>query len=90
MTRITFTRKFERQLEKVPEHIQVKVHAWIWAIKEAGLRAAQQSPGLHDEPLKGTRTGQRSIRLNRSYRLIYRIVEKQIHIELLEVHKHEY
>lgn len=90
MTKITFTRKFEKQLEKVPEHIRIKVQAWTWSVMEAGLRQTQQSPGLHDEPLKGGRAGQRSIRLNRSYRLIYRVIEKQIHIELLEVHKHEY
>lgn len=90
MTRITFTRKFEKQLDKVPENIRIKAQAWIWSAKEAGLRITQQSPGLHDEPLKGGRAGQRSVRLNRYYRLIYRIIEKQIHIELLEVHKHEY
>lgn len=90
MTRITFTSKFEKQLERVPENIRIKAHAWIWSVKEAGLRVTQKSPGLHDEPLKGSRNGQRSVRLNRSYRLIYRMIEKQIHIELLEVHKHEY
>lgn len=49
-------------------------------------------PGYHDEPLKGKRVGQRSIRLNRAYRAIYEIDETgQVHfIEVLEVNKHEY
>lgn len=49
-------------------------------------------PGFHDEPLKGQRQGQRSIRLNRAYRAIY--VERhggEIElVEVMEVNKHEY
>ena len=48
--------------------------------------------GFHDEPLKGKRQGQRSVRLNRAYRAIY--VERGTGavelIEVLEVNKHEY
>ena len=48
--------------------------------------------GFHDEPLKGKRQGQRSVRLNRAYRAIY--VEHETGevelIEVLEVNKHEY
>ena len=49
-----------------------------------------KSPGFHDEPLKGERKGQRSVRMNRAYRLIYRVIADRVHVELLEVHKHEY
>ena len=48
-------------------------------------------PGYHDEPLKGRRAGQRSIRLSRAYRAIYEIKEdtaKFVSVE--EVSKHEY
>lgn len=47
---------------------------------------------IHDEPLKGKRQGQRSIRLNKAYRAIY-IINKEgvIHfVEVEEVNKHEY
>jgi para-nitrobenzyl esterase len=48
-------------------------------------------PGYHDEPLKGDRAGQRSIRLSRAYRAIYEIrggTAKFVSIE--EVNKHDY
>lgn len=90
MIKVTFTRLFERQIDRVPDYIRDKVYAWIWSIKEVGLRQTQISPGLHDEPLKGSRSGQRSVRLNKAYRLIYRIIDNQIHIELMKVHKHDY
>ncbi len=45
----------------------------------------------HDEPLKGDRKGQRSIRLSRSYRAIYRVVKDHVVFILVEeVNKHEY
>ncbi len=47
-------------------------------------------PGFHDESLKGERKGQRSVRMNKSYRLIYRVIQDHVYIELLEVHKHDY
>lgn len=58
--------------------------------RREGIWEVMKSPGYHDEPLKGDRRGQRSVRLNKAYRLIYRIIENRIHIELLEVHKHDY
>ena len=49
-----------------------------------------KSRGYHDEPLQGIRRGQRSVRMNKAYRLIYRLIEDRVHIEILEVNKHEY
>lgn len=90
VTKVTFTKRFEKELKVVPVFIQKKVFAWIWAVQYLGLRDASRANGLHDEPLLGQRWGQRSIRLNRSYRLVYRIIDEQVHIEILEVHKHDY
>jgi len=46
--------------------------AWIEAVEEDGLEATRRVPGFHDEPLKGPRRGQRSIRLSRQWRAIMR------------------
>lgn len=56
------------------------------------LGEVRKIPGYHDEPLKGTRTGQRSIRLSKAYRAIYEIdQEGKIEIvKVLEVNKHDY
>lgn len=49
-------------------------------------------PGFHDEPLKGTRRGQRSIRLSKAYRAIYEESKdgKVTVVLIVEVSKHEY
>ncbi len=89
-TQVTTTKNFEKQLQKVPDFIRKKVIFWIFLVENNGLLEVMKSPGYHDEPLKGDRKGQRSVRMNRAYRLIYHVIKNQIHIELLEVHKHDY
>lgn len=89
-TQVTTTKNFEKQLQKVPDFIRKKVIFWIFLVENNGLLEVMKSPGYHDEPLKGERKGQRSVRMNKAYRLIYHVIKNQIHIELLEVHKHDY
>jgi len=90
LTKISRSRTFEKQLAKVPDFIRKKVIFWVFLVETNGLAEVMKTPGFHDEPLKGHRKGQRSVRLNKAYRLIYQIIEDRIHIELLEVHKHDY
>ena len=89
-TKVSSTKGFEKDLKKVPDFIRRKVMLWIFLVETNGLAQVMKSPGFHDEPLKGERKGQRSARMNKAYRLIYRVIEDRIHIELLEVNKHDY
>ena len=81
----------KKDLRKVPLFIAAKLDTWIDAVERDGLENIRTIPGYHDEPLHGQRRGQRSIRLNRSYRAIYIVLgdsTKLVRIE--EVTKHEY
>ncbi|MCC7406280.1 MAG: hypothetical protein IT288_17940 [Bdellovibrionales bacterium] len=89
-TRVSRSRFFEKQLAKVPDFIRKKVVLWVFLVESNGVWEVMKTPGFHDEPLKGERKTQRSVRLNIAYRLIYRVVSDRVHIELLEVHKHDY
>lgn len=84
--------KVEKQLAKVPKHIRIKLLAWAKAVELEGIAEVRKLPGYHDEPLKGKRTGQRSIRLSRSYRAIYEeFEEEEVNIiSIEEVNKHDY
>lgn len=80
------------QLTKVPFHIARKLEYWIDAVEKYGIETVRRVPGYHDEPLKGNRKGQRSIRLNKAYRAIY-IETKTYEVRLIliiEVNKHDY
>jgi Txe/YoeB family toxin of Txe-Axe toxin-antitoxin module len=63
----------------------------IERVEEFGIDEVRKIKGFHDEPLKGDRIGQRSIRLNRSYRAIYKESPGKVEIIIiLEVHNHDY
>src|SRR5260363_230128 len=67
---VTLSPQALKDLKKVPLHIAIKLQAWIDDVGHRGLMAARKIPGYHDEPLKGKRQSQRSIRLSRAYRAI--------------------
>ncbi len=88
---VRLTDKARKDLKKVPLQIVIKLQSWIDAIGHSGITQVRKIPGYHDEPLKGQRKGQRSIRLNRAYRAIYVIKNGAISfIEVQEVNKHDY
>jgi proteic killer suppression protein len=89
---VVLKEKLALSLKKLPKHIIAKLTAWINAVGHDGLSEVRKIPGFHDEPLKGDRKGQRSIRLSKSYRAIY-IINKagQMEVvEIIEVNKHDY
>ena len=92
MWRVVWAKKVDKQLGKLPSYIVDKFRAWAQAVEEEGMADVRRVPGFHDEPLKGTRSGERSVRLSKGYRAIY--VEKRTGVlevaEVTEVSKHEY
>lgn len=89
---VILSEKAEKDLIKVPLHIATKFQTWVDLVETDGLMESRKIKSYHDEPLKGARKGQRSIRLNKAYRAIY--IEKNNgtidFIEDHEVNKHDY
>jgi toxin HigB-1 len=78
-------------LSKLPKHVLVKLHLWITFVGEHGLDEVRKIPGYHDEPLSGVRIGQRSIRLNKTYRAFYRIETNTAEfVDVFDVNAHKY
>ena len=98
MFRVILDKKVQRALKKLPLHIVKNLQMWIFQVESLGLDETRKIPGYHDEPLKGDRQGQRSVRLSKSYRAFYveyketkKGEEKVINIvNVIEVTKHEY
>ena len=90
--RVIVSKQALKNLTRLPKYISLKLQAWVDDVSHRGLRNVRKIPGYHDEPLKGKRKGQRSIRLSRDYRVIYIIDESGIvhFVEIVEVNKHEY
>ena len=90
--KIELSKKAIKALKSIPTYVVLKLEDWVVQVTDVGLREVRKIPGYHDEPLKGKRKGQRSIRLTKGYRAIYRIDKSgTIHfIEIVEVNKHAY
>ena len=76
---------------RVPIQVATKLQIWIDDVKDRGLEEVRRTPGYHDEPLKGSRAGQRSIRLNKTWRAIYDVhhgVAKFVQVEEVTPHKY--
>ena len=77
---------------KVPVYIAVKLKAWVDDVEKRGIEEVRKTKGYHDEPLRGKRKGERSIRLSVAFRAIY-IIREDRDIEFIsveEVNKHDY
>ncbi|HND86179.1 MAG TPA: hypothetical protein PLU50_10240 [Pseudobdellovibrionaceae bacterium] len=90
--RVVITKFAEKQLKKLPKNIIAAYFTWVRSVEMEGIREVRKLSGYHDEPLRGDRKGQRSVRLNKSYRVIYEelSVEKVVLIGVQEVNKHDY
>lgn len=73
INRVEIARRAQRQLRRAPPRIVGQLYRWIEAVEEIGVEATRRRPGYHDEPLRGQRRGQRSIRLSRQWRAIYEV-----------------
>ncbi len=91
-TIVEFTNSAVKDLKRLPDHIVTRLRDWANAVQSVGIEAVRRAPGYHDEPLKGLRKGQRSIRLSKSYRAFY-IEDERGNVRIftiIEVNRHEY
>ncbi len=94
------TKKYHVEMDAVshmfgrwlPIQIVKKLQFWACRVEMIGLEETRKIKSFHDEPLKGKRVGQRSIRLSKSYRAIYQIdeIEHVVLVIVVEVNKHDY
>ena len=89
---VVFSKNAIRDVRKIPRRLTLKLQAWVDDVSQRGLRQVMKTKGYHDEPLKGKRKGQRSVRISLGYRAIYHILDDGTveFIGVLEMNKHEY
>ena len=76
----------------IPEFITDKFYKWRRDVELLGIRKTREISSYHDEPVKGSTTERRSVRLNQAWRLFYVETEtKECHIIAVEeINKHIY
>jgi len=83
-------RRVLKQLSSAPIDVVKKYEKWKDIVSLSGSQALRKLKGLHDEPLSGKWKGYRSSRLNLQYRVIYKVINKQVLIQVENVTPHDY
>jgi len=87
---VQYDKRVGKDIDKLPIYVAEKLRFWANLVNSYGIAEARKGKSFHDEPLKGDRKGQRSVRLSKAYRAIYIEDKKIIRITVIEVNKHEY
>ena len=83
-------RKIDKTLKKVPREVLIRYEAWKRTVELLGPQGLKNVRGFHDEALRGDWKGFRSSRLNKQWRVIYKIESGQLEVYVLEVMPHNY
>ncbi len=83
-------RRVLKQLSSAPIDVVKKYEKWKDIVSLSGPQALRKLKGLHDEPLSGKWKGYRSSRLNLQYRIIYKVINKEVLIQVENVTPHDY
>ena len=83
-------KRISKQLSTLPVEILKYYEKWKDIVRISGPTWLRLIKGFHDEALKGEWKGYRSSRLGIKYRIIYRIVQKEIFVQVINITPHDY
>jgi toxin HigB-1 len=90
MWKIFEHKKSIKQINSLPTEILKRYEKWKDIVSISGPNGLKQIKGFNDEPLFGEWNGHRSSRLNRQYRVIYKIENEQFFVQVVKVTAHDY
>ena len=83
-------RRVDRQLKRLPTDVLKRYEKWKDIVSISGPQGLRLIRGFRDEALFGKWEGHRSSRLNRQFRVIYRIENDRVLVEVVNVTAHDY
>ena len=83
-------RRTARQLKRLPDEILKRYQKWKDIVETSGPAGLRLIRGFRDESLSGDWKDHRSSRLNEQYRVIYRIENQSVVVEVVSVTPHDY
>lgn len=90
MWTVQLHRDVSKGMRKLPEPVRRALTVWIGIAETEGPAGLRALRGFNDEALKGVWKGCRSSRLNKQYRVIYRIEREIVNILVMDVTAHDY
>ena len=83
-------RRVARQLVSIPVEILKRYEKWKDIVVVSGPQGLRLIKGFHDESLRGEWKGHRSSRLGSKYRVIYKIKQEEILVQVVSITVHDY
>jgi len=83
-------RRVGRQVGRFPAEVVKRYEKWKDIVNISGPQGLRLIRGFHDESLQDQWEGHRSSRLDRQYRVVYRIEAERILVEVVSVTAHDY
>jgi addiction module RelE/StbE family toxin len=83
-------RRTWKQLDRLPVDVLKRYEKWKDIVRLSGPNGLRQIKGFNDEVLRGEWRGHRSSRLSHQYRVIYRIEQDKVLVEVVSVTAHDY
>jgi addiction module RelE/StbE family toxin len=83
-------RKVEKQLLALPVDVLKRYEKWKDIVHVSGPDSLRLIRGFRDEVLRGDWKGHRSSRLNLQYRVIYKVENQRVLVQVMSVTPHDY
>ncbi len=79
-----------KQLRKAPKEVLKNYEIWKRIVELQSPSGLKKIKGFHDEALKGQWNSYRSSRLNKQWRVIYKVLKDACEVYVVEVNPHKY
>lgn len=83
-------RNLARKLPRIPVEVLKRYEKWKDIVTISGPEGLRQIKGFHDEALRGEWKEHRSSRLDKQYRVIYKIANQQLYVQVINLTAHDY
>jgi len=83
-------RRVPKQLIPLPVEILKRYEKWKDIVRISGPEGLRFIKGFHDESLRGEWKGFRSSRLGIKLRIVYKVIEKDILVQVISITSHDY
>ena len=83
-------RRVTRQIKSIPTDTLKRYEKWKDIVNVSGPDGLRLIKGFHDETLRGKWKGFRSSRLDRQFRVIYKVERDQVLVQVVNVNAHDY
>jgi proteic killer suppression protein len=83
-------RDVSKRLRRTPTEVLKRYEKWKDIVEVSGPDGLLLIKGFRDEALQGEWKGYRSSRLNKQYRIIYRVESDKLFVLVMEITPHDY